>query len=94
MDTLELQIYELEERIFFLENQAEHNSCYFKETLGSLTKRISNLEDQISVKDKCDQTHPSLIEKKFIKTYHPNGKCGIKLWLYVSQNQLRTAPFW
>ena len=34
--------------------------------------------------------HPSLIEKKFIKTYHPNGKCGIKLWLYVSQNQLRT----
>ena len=57
MDTLESQIYELEERIIFLENQAEHNSTYFKETLGSLATRISNLEDQTSVKDKCDQTY-------------------------------------
>ena len=35
-------------------------------------------------------THPSLIEKKFIKTYHPNSQCGIKLGACGSQNQLRT----
>ena len=34
--------------------------------------------------------HPSLIEKKFIKTYPQDGKYGIKLWPYVSQNHLRT----
>ena len=35
-------------------------------------------------------THPSLSEKKFKITYHPNGQCGIKLWLCVGKNQLRT----
>ena len=57
MDALKSLIHKLEERVFFLENEAEHNCNYIEETLGSLATRISKLEEQTSGNDKCDQMY-------------------------------------